>query len=212
MQFVFWFQLFAIEREKYLHFTDVDGLPRNIITCIEQDNYGYTWIGTGNGIARYDGNSFANYQQLSGQNINHLLIDVNNQLWVATDLGLFFYNRLTDDFEVKQEGYIRKIQEDNGVIYFLNVERIQKIEGQEIVTIRKDTDFRDLCITTKGLWFSHNYDGVKLLSRQSNFMEVTENYLKDKYVSVLRKIDGNLFLVAGMGNCLFGILVAHNGK
>lgn len=44
--------VFSTEREKYLYFTEIDGLPRNITTCIEQDIYGYIWIGTGNGIAR----------------------------------------------------------------------------------------------------------------------------------------------------------------
>lgn len=199
--------LFSVEREKYLHFTDIDGLPRNITTCIEQDKYGYTWIGTGNGIARYDGNSFYNYKQLSGQNINYLFIDSKNQLWVATDLGLYFYNRQTDFFEIRQEGYIRKIQEDNGMIYFLNVDRIQRIEGNTVVNIRKESDFRDLCITTKGIWFSHSLDGVKLLSRQSGFKEVTENYLENKYVSVIRKIDGYLFF-----GCRNGMLFVRSSN
>ena len=31
------------------------GLPQNFIYCLEQDNDGFLWIGTGEGLVRYDG-------------------------------------------------------------------------------------------------------------------------------------------------------------
>ncbi|MFW5701152.1 MAG: two-component regulator propeller domain-containing protein, partial [Cyclobacteriaceae bacterium] len=52
-------------QSKSLNFTDINGLPRNIVNCIEQDKYGYLWIGTANGIARYDGQDFNTYSELS---------------------------------------------------------------------------------------------------------------------------------------------------
>jgi ligand-binding sensor domain-containing protein len=52
---LFFIQCITAEPERYLHFTEIDGLPRNITTCLEQDQYGYLWIGTTNGVARCNG-------------------------------------------------------------------------------------------------------------------------------------------------------------
>ena len=60
---------------KLLHLSEIDGLPRNITTCIEKDQYGYLWIGTVSGIARYDGRNFYTYDELSSLIINYILID-----------------------------------------------------------------------------------------------------------------------------------------
>ena len=37
------------------------GLPQNFIYCLEQDNNGFLWIGTGEGLVRYDGLKFTSY-------------------------------------------------------------------------------------------------------------------------------------------------------
>ena len=103
---------FSSGQEKYLHFTEINGLPRNITTCLEQDKYGYLWIGTGNGIVRYDGKNFYSYPELSGTGVNYLLDDTRDILWVATDKGLYRYNRLTNYFEQIVQGYISRIRED----------------------------------------------------------------------------------------------------
>src|ERR1035437_7977100 len=75
---------YSAEQERYLHFTEVDGLPRNITTCLAQDQYGYLWIGTTNGIARYDGKEFYCYKESSGISVMCLLYDSRNILWAAT--------------------------------------------------------------------------------------------------------------------------------
>src|SRR6188768_3144231 len=35
-----------------------DGLPSNIIAAMAQDKYGFIWVATGSGLARYDGYNF----------------------------------------------------------------------------------------------------------------------------------------------------------
>ena len=39
-------------------FNDGDGLPQNSVKSIFQDTYGYVWLSTENGLARYDGSEF----------------------------------------------------------------------------------------------------------------------------------------------------------
>ena len=43
------------------HLTINEGLSNNTVYFMIQDRYGYIWIGTQNGLNKYDGYSFKNY-------------------------------------------------------------------------------------------------------------------------------------------------------
>jgi len=69
-----------------------DGLPSNIISAVAQDSYGFIWIGTANGLARYDGYQFTVFKKeviaaLPNNKVSSLLID-GDTLWVGTWKGL----------------------------------------------------------------------------------------------------------------------------
>lgn len=188
---------FSAEQERYLHFTEVDGLPRNIATCLAQDQYGYLWIGTANGVARYDGKEFYCYKELSGNSIIQLLYDSSNILWAATDRGLYKYNRLTNYFERVIEGYIPKVQEDNGDIYYLTSSNISKLNksGVNKSSIVSNLDnIHEFCFSKEGIWIGKGNDGVWLLSRESGFKKVISKYLKKENVVIINKIDDILFV------------------
>ncbi len=48
------------------HYTTSDGIANNTIRCMLQDSKGFLWLGTLNGLSRYDGNSFINYYPQEG--------------------------------------------------------------------------------------------------------------------------------------------------
>ena len=50
------------------HFTESDGLPQSLITCVTQDSKGYIWISSWNGLSRYDGYTFSNFKARKGDN------------------------------------------------------------------------------------------------------------------------------------------------
>lgn len=71
---------------KFNSFTKLNGLPSDQITSIKQDNKGYIWIGTDEGLSRFDGNSFVNYNSINGLQdnfIEKIWIDENNNLFVT---------------------------------------------------------------------------------------------------------------------------------
>ncbi|MFK8011959.1 MAG: two-component regulator propeller domain-containing protein, partial [Marinicellaceae bacterium] len=68
-----------------------DGLPDSTVFSIQQDQSGFIWFGTTNGLARFDGYSFkvfkhdgANLQTISNNNAGNIFIDSNNLMWVGT--------------------------------------------------------------------------------------------------------------------------------
>lgn len=76
-----------------------DGLSQAVVNTIVQDKYGFIWVGTQEGLNRYDGYSFETYfknrdypEALSDDWISDLLVDREGNLWIATGGGLNRFN------------------------------------------------------------------------------------------------------------------------
>jgi ligand-binding sensor domain-containing protein/AraC-like DNA-binding protein len=71
-----------------------DGLSNNFIRKIYRDSRGFIWLGTLNGLDRFNGLSFKPYIAADGQkgNVYDLLETSPDFLWVATDQGLWALN------------------------------------------------------------------------------------------------------------------------
>src|SRR5688572_10914976 len=76
-----------------------DGLPRNSVSTITQTRDGYLWVGTVNGLGRFDGVRFQNYSaantpELFSDTINVLYEDGSRRLWIGTvDGGVACYDQ-----------------------------------------------------------------------------------------------------------------------
>ncbi len=200
---------FSANQERYIHFTEVDGLPRNITTCIEQDKYGYVWIGTNNGIARFDGKNFKVYDELKDCGIITLLYDTKQTLWVGTHLGLYKYNPVTDSFTQVTNGYISRLGEENGIIYLLMASNVYQIVGSEIQALPQFNNISDFCFTSEGLWVSRNNNGVILFDRNHNFISAKASYFQGLQVATISEVEGALFVGMFDGQ-LFAI--SKNGR
>lgn len=69
-----------------------DGLPQNSVTTILQTKDGYLWLGTLEGLVRFDGHRFVifdrqNTAELSDNNIFALHETRDGSLWIGTDGG-----------------------------------------------------------------------------------------------------------------------------
>ena len=92
-----------LKAEKYYffdHITTRDGLPSNTIYCTLQDKAGFMWIGTRDGLSRYDGNSCINMREIAdggnlGGNVFTICEDSEGQIWFSTPSGVSIYNPMT---------------------------------------------------------------------------------------------------------------------
>lgn len=56
----------ASQNRSWIHLTEDDGLTGNIVRTITKDNNGCLWIGTDNGLSRYNGDKFKNFYKTDG--------------------------------------------------------------------------------------------------------------------------------------------------
>lgn len=72
-----------------------DGLPNNTVKCFAQDGQGFLWIGTFNGLTRYDGFKFevfrhndSNINTLANSHVESMLYDGRGGLWLGLKEGI----------------------------------------------------------------------------------------------------------------------------
>lgn len=81
-----------------------EGLNNERVTAVGQDKYGFIWIGTYNGLHRYDGMNFRIYSNTSDSSsipnsrIEKIFNDSKGNLWIGTANGLCRYNWQEDNF------------------------------------------------------------------------------------------------------------------
>lgn len=91
----------------YRYVTMHEGLCDNTIRAIHQDRFHFVWLGTSNGLDRYDGYEFKHYSVSSGWEerviesnyINDITEDNSGHLWVATEAGVMFIDLESEQVE-----------------------------------------------------------------------------------------------------------------
>jgi signal transduction histidine kinase/ligand-binding sensor domain-containing protein/DNA-binding response OmpR family regulator len=93
------------KKPSFNHLTVEDGLSQSTIFAITQDHKGFIWIGTRDGLNRYDSHDIKIYRSVSGDPnslvynvITSLLTDSKGQLWVGTSMGACLYHYDKDNF------------------------------------------------------------------------------------------------------------------
>jgi len=91
----------------YQHITTEDGLSNNFVTTVIQDKKGFIWLGTQEGLNKYDGYSFKIYKSNSEKkyhlNSNHITFLAGevekNIIWIGTTTGLSKLHTQKDTIE-----------------------------------------------------------------------------------------------------------------
>lgn len=114
--FLFWFFIFLISfsygQSDFQNFQVIgvdEGLSQNSVYGMYQDQRGFLWVATADGLNRYDGKRIKKYR--AAQNIpepynsnfirGNIAEDAKENLWYYTENGLYQYNRLADRVEKK---------------------------------------------------------------------------------------------------------------
>ena len=113
-----------ISNKNILNYHISDGLSGVKILDIKQDHYGYIWIATTDGLSKFDGNYFTNYNResfpvsISDSFVENLFISKDSSIWISTPNGLNIYNH--KDSKIRTYG-IEEGLPSSGIIYTFNI-------------------------------------------------------------------------------------------
>ncbi|AFM03754.1 signal transduction histidine kinase [Bernardetia litoralis DSM 6794] len=154
----------------YQHITTENGLSNNFVTTIIQDKKGFIWLGTQEGLNKYDGYSFKIYKSDSEKkyylNSNHITFLAegisDNSIWIGTTTGLSKLHIHSDTIEN---------------ISFFDKKRINyiSIDNQKIVWVATD----------KGLFKKENEKWIDI-SLTSNLNQ-NYSFIDEKYINGTKK-------------------------
>lgn len=170
-----------------------DGLPQNSVTCMNNDAYGFLWIGTFDGLCRYDGYEFKTYHSdpnrkhsLRSNSIHTLYRDMEGSLWIGTlGGGLSRYDSNIDGFVYYELGLsknnVRAIRQDpdstfwigtnNGLVHFDPVAGKKQIYSYESGNSNSPSDnaVNAIEIDPAGnIWIGTQKGGLNVLNRSSD--------------------------------------------
>lgn len=94
------------EARSFSRIPDAAGLSHQTVHAVLQDRIGFLWVGTADGLNRFDGYTFTEYRRdarQGGRPTENLVWDLaegpDGTLWVATGGGLLRYDRAHDRFD-----------------------------------------------------------------------------------------------------------------
>ncbi len=123
---------------RFLQYSVVDGLSQNSVHCIYRDRSGLVWIGTQDGLNKFDGKTFTSYrhsdideQTISDQFVLTIKEDSKGFLWIGTRNGLNKFDKRSgkftryyssaEDKHIFQASYETFYIEEGNMIYGLKV-------------------------------------------------------------------------------------------
>lgn len=213
----------SVAQGPYLYFNRIsvqNGLSHPKVNCIIEDKRGFIWIGTDDGLNRYDGRYFTVYRHQPGNNtsisgniINDLLEDEEGILWIATaDGGLTKYDyRLHPSMQFRQYKHLRDdsssipiniinklAQDSSGYLWLATdgkiVVRFNKRSGEFIIPVNEGTkNAIGLCIDKNDiLWVGKQGGGLLKINTRTLKYEMDDRY-KDLYADLPHVTVSSLF-------------------
>ncbi|KAA5827735.1 response regulator [Algibacter amylolyticus] len=176
---LFFFFLFFVcsshsQDRTFYHYGLIDGLSQQSIISIINDSNGFLWIGTQDGLNRFDGNTFKIYKHrlndslsISGNFINKLIENIDGTIWIATaNNGVCYYNPKTDSFvntKFNSGNFTALAHDKDGNIYAtLSNQGFIKFKKKNDIYVANKVSLSNYDITNVTIQDSKMYLGTKV--------------------------------------------------
>ncbi len=211
---VFLFALFSgVTAQRSLDFDKLtmdDGFSSNRANAIIQDKKGYMWIGTWNGLNRYDGYvckeyipDFRDSLTLSNREVVALLEDSNENIWIGTSSGLNRMDPKTGEIKTFEFHYriLALLEDSEGYIWIGTwnggLYRLSPDDGKMVYYLGNDI-INDILEDSRGILWVATYNGLVRLDRSTGKLQRindTSNSISHTSITQIEEsADGTLWL------------------
>ncbi len=209
----------AIAQESnFIHFGLDQGLSQESVQTIIKDKDGFVWIGTQDGLNRFDGSSFKifktdfeNPNSLCSNDIKHLVALDNYIVIGSKNNGICIYNKKTNSFQKTTitDGICTSLIKHKGDVYFIIENKgLFKLTITNEVKIKKITNslhIKSLSVAYSDgnyLYFGNN-NGIIYYTNNLNNNEFNQIDLPNKSILIKSFYKENNKLWIGTNNGLF---------
>lgn len=172
--------------------TTENGLSNNSVICLYQDNRGYIWIGTRNGINLYNGNEFVIYKyhkndpgSLIFNNVQKITGNGKDEIYFMTPKGISVFNTQTNSFKILIQGYVRAMH-FNKELYVTKDQEIYRYNGKQFepyYSLKNTSNIGALYVCDDYMLIGTEKHGLYRLSKQK---ELTQLIPKANVINIFR--------------------------
>jgi len=205
--------VFAQENNRLERISVKEGLSQSDVKCMIQDRFGFLWIGTRDGLNKYDGQSFRRFVANKGDKtslifnaISDLELDSIGNVWIGTTEGVGYYDYRIDAFfnypldqdkesfteinDVFIDGNARLVlSTNNGLMVFdITTKKYQYVEMYEEFKGKNLTQFHSSM--QYGLWIATE-DG---LYHKMHYADPWSKFLDGSLINDINLDDDNIYI------------------
>ncbi len=178
---------------KFEHLLKEDGLSSSDVTSVVQDKQGFIWIGTIDGLNRYDGYTIKTYRNdqedstsLCDNKISVLFVDHQGVLWIGTEnSGLSRYNQNTDSFT----NFAPQVYEQHSLSFHYVTSITEDANKQLWVGTLSGLNKFD----RKNQRFDQYFRGIRLQVTPETIVHLKERGLPNRFLTALHRLQKKEF-------------------
>jgi PAS domain S-box-containing protein len=202
LMFVPWMNLVA-QRYTFRQYGPTEGLTNLAINSLLQDRTGYIWVGTDNGLFRYDGTQFVGFGHANGlpnTEILELAESPEGVLWVATQSGVA---RLSgnhfEKVDIGEAGGVRGVAFDSkGHIYLRHLAGLIRGtpdgKGSYRFQMVVQGDIRGLLVDGDDVWFGKDRDLWRLTGNDVQPIGLHAGLPSEVWDAIVKDSENNLWV------------------
>lgn len=212
---------------QFKNYGNDSNIPNGFVYTLNQDDNGYLWVGTGNGISKFDGFEFFDiaFPDTSvGRNPEASLKAKNGTLWFGCNDGSVFYSQegLLKRLIIPNTKIIRSLLEGpGGLIYIIpqggSIFRVNPANPGEI----KEFSFSDdpvivsACFSGAGDLLLGTQENIRIYSLAGDSLSIVgsvEGFENFSVQAIHKSGDKEIYLIGTNGNGLFRLVLSANGN
>ncbi len=216
------FGVLKFSGKRFIHYTIKEGLNKNIVTAMNEDNYGNLIIGTGSGLNYLNNNVVTEFMpEIKNENIFKIVKDKIGSLWISTNKAIYH----------QVNGKTIKYTNNDGIQAFpASAMACDKTGNMWFgswsggVTSFDGKEFKNLSIGKDGVSSSYIYsiypdinndiwictwDGglTKISNGKFTYLNKTDGLINNNVIDAVNDLDGNLWIATYGGG-----IARYDGK